>query len=104
MRAVVADRMEGALTQQACVAGTAWRGGPVGGVATDSGSAGLSPLAAREGGLSWRARLSENVTGLPCGYNTDVNTHILSLQDVRCCSRPCPTSLHGPTSQMGRLG
>lgn len=101
---MVADRMEGTLTQRACVAGTAWRGGPVGAVVTGSGSARLSPLAAQEGALSWRARLSENVAGLPGGYGTDISTHILSLQDVRCCARPCPTSLHGPTSQMGRLG
>lgn len=35
-----ADRMEWGLTQQAPVAEAAWGGSPVGGVVTDSGSAG----------------------------------------------------------------
>ena len=48
--------MQRGLTQQARVAEAAWGGGPVGGVVTDSGSAGLSTLTALEGGLTLRER------------------------------------------------
>lgn len=51
-----AGRMQWGLTQQACVAEAAWGGGPVGGVVTDSGSAGLSSMTALEGGLTLRER------------------------------------------------
>lgn len=34
--------------------------------------------------------VGENVTGLPCGYDTNVSTHILCLQGVRCWAGHCP--------------
>lgn len=81
---MVADRMEGGSYSDSaglCV----WRqpggGGPVGGVVTDTGSAGLSCLTASEGGLKRRQGCRrERDSPLLCGYkHSSTGAHALSL-------------------------